>query len=284
LNNARASGVMLVLISAFVFSSAGIFTKGVDTDAWGVIFWRGLSAALLTVIYCMIRGTFKKELSKFGIPAFFAALFMAAGTSAFIPAFKLTSIANVALIWAAAPLIAALMAWLALREKPKSRIIIASALAMIGVGILVNGSIGNAESIKGDMLALIMTVLMSAAMVVYRKYPQTPAALPAALASLMLLPFALYSTDVMNIPTGELPVLIGFGLVFAIASVTLNEGVRRIPVSEAALLGSLETPLAPIWAFLILSEIPTFPTFAGGAVIFSAIIYSQFSRKKFRTI
>jgi drug/metabolite transporter (DMT)-like permease len=158
LNNARASGVMLVLISAFVFSSAGIFTKSVDTDAWGVIFWRGLSAALFTVIYCMIRGTFKKELSKFGIPAFFAALFMAAGTSAFIPAFKLTSIANVALIWAAAPLIAALMAWLALREKPKSRIIIASALAMIGVGILVNGSIGNAESIKGDMLVLIMTV------------------------------------------------------------------------------------------------------------------------------
>ncbi len=284
MKNARVSGVMLVLISALVFSSAGIFTKGVDTDAWGVIFWRGLSAALFTVIYCMIRGTFKKELSGFGIPAFFAALFMAAGTAAFIPAFKLTSIANVALIWAAAPLIAALMAWLALREKPKSRIIIASALAMIGVGILVKGSIGNADSIKGDMLALIMTVLMSAAMVMYRKYPQTPAALPAALASLMLLPFALYSTEVMNIPAGELPVLIAFGLVFAIASVTLNEGVRRIPASEAALLGSLETPLAPIWAFAILSEIPAFSTFAGGAVILAAIIYSQISRKKFQTV
>jgi len=279
LSSARASGVVLVLVSATVFSSAGIFTKGVETGAWGVIFWRGLSAALFTVIYCLLRGTLVRELSNFGKPAFAVSVLLAAGTAAFIPAFKLTSVANVTLIWAAAPLIAALMAWLTIREKPGLRIITASVLAAIGVGILVNGSLGNVDNVKGDILALTMTVLMSAAIVVYRIYPQTPAALPAALASIMLLPIAMIATDVSDIAIDELLILIGFGLVFAVASVTLNEGVRRIPASEAALLGTLETPLAPVWAFWLLSEAPTHSTFTGGAVIFVAILYSQFTGK-----
>ena len=49
----RTSDVILVIISAIVFSSAGIFTKGVDTEAWGVIFWRGLSAAIFTFGYLL---------------------------------------------------------------------------------------------------------------------------------------------------------------------------------------------------------------------------------------
>lgn len=52
----HAQGVMLVVLSALVFSSAGIFTKGVETDAWGVIFWRGLAAAGFTLAYLVLRG------------------------------------------------------------------------------------------------------------------------------------------------------------------------------------------------------------------------------------
>jgi len=37
-----------------------------------------------------------------------------------------------------------------------------------------------------------------------------------------------------------------FGLIFAIASVTLAEGMKRIPAGETALLSTLETPLAPL--------------------------------------
>ena len=50
-------------------------------------------------------------------------------------------------------------------------------------------------------------------------------------------------------------------------TVLLAEGVLRIRAAEAALLGALEVPLAPLWSWLILSEIPRMPTVAGGAVV-----------------
>ncbi|MCF6322639.1 MAG: DMT family transporter [Rhizobiaceae bacterium] len=277
MKTSHTTGVILVCISALVFSTAGIFTKGVDTNAWGVIFWRGISAALFTVFYTVYRGTFGDELRRFGMPAILATVFMAAGTAAFIPAFKLTSIANVALIWASAPFITAIIAWIVLREQPSSRVLMAAVAAIVGVGIVVGGSLGGA-GFDGDLLALIMTLMMAGVMVVYRKWPDTPAALPAALSSVILLPVALVAGDPLQSPPGEIPVLIIFGLVFAIASVTLLEGVRRVPAAEAALLGAIETPLAPIWAFFLFSQIPSNATFAGGAIILAAIVWSQMPR------
>lgn len=270
----HATGVALVCLSALVFSTAGLFTKGVDADAWTVIFWRGLSAAGFTILYTMWRGSLRREVKQFGFPAFLATAFMASGTAAFIPAFKLTSIANVSLIWAAAPFATALLAWIALRERPKKRVVIASIFAIAGVAIVLGGSIGGGN-LTGDLLALWMTLMMAAAIVVYRKWPDTPAALPAALSSLVLLPVSFVVTEPMQVSASEVYVLIAFGLIFAIASVTLLEGVRRIPAAEGALLGALETPLAPIWAFLLFSEMPSPATFAGGTIILAAIVWSQ---------
>ena len=34
-------GAVLVVISAITFSTAGLFTKGVEAGSWDVIFWRG---------------------------------------------------------------------------------------------------------------------------------------------------------------------------------------------------------------------------------------------------
>ena len=41
----RNTGIILLLISALVFSTAGLFTKGVAAGASEVIFWRGVFAA-----------------------------------------------------------------------------------------------------------------------------------------------------------------------------------------------------------------------------------------------
>src|SRR5258708_33861962 len=43
----EVKGVTLVVLSAFAFSTAGFFTRLIDTDVWTMLFWRGLSAALL---------------------------------------------------------------------------------------------------------------------------------------------------------------------------------------------------------------------------------------------
>lgn len=62
---------------------------------------------------------------------------------------------------------------------------------------------------------------------------------------------------------------------WAIASVTLAEGVKRIPAAETVLLSALETPLAPVVGWLFFTEIPPVVTFLGGAFILVVVISTQ---------
>ncbi|MDQ7069207.1 MAG: DMT family transporter [Rhodobacterales bacterium] len=53
---------------------------------------------------------------------------------------------------------------------------------------------------------------------------------------------------------------------------------KRVPSGEAALLSSLEAPLAPLWAWMIFAEMPPRATFIGGALILTAVVGSQIRR------
>ena len=268
-----AVGVLLLIASAVAFSSTGIFAKGVEAAAWAVIFWRAVFAALSTTAYAAYRGTLRKEFLEMGRAGLAVGVIGAAGTAALIPAFKLTDVANVALLYASAPFLAALLAWLTIRERVSKRTALGAAGALAGVIIIVAGSIGSVN-LTGDGLALIMTLVMATIMVIYRAKPKTPSAGPSVLQSLFLIPLALiFGTPFQTAPV-EIAILAAFGVMHAIASVTLAEGAKRVPSGQTALIGALETPLAPILAFLILTEIPTTPTFIGGAVVFTAVLFS----------
>ena len=58
-------------------------------------------------------------------------------------------------------------------------------------------------------------------------------------------------------------------------SVALAEGAKRLPSGQTALLSTLETPLAPIFAFFLFTEIPNAATFLGGALVLVAVLASM---------
>lgn len=267
------SGTLLLVVSAVTFSTAGLFTKGVTAGSWEVIFWRGFFAAAFTILWTLQRGALRQNTLAMGRSGLAVGVIGALGTAAFISSFKLTSIANVSLIYAIAPLIAALLAWLVMGEKVSARTMVGSLGALIGVAIIVSGSLGQV-SLAGDLLALIMTAVMATIMVIYRKYPQTPGPGPSVLQSLLLLPVAAALGAPFAVAPAEIAILAAFGLLFAIASVTLAEGAKRVPAGQTALLSALETPLAPVFAFLLLSEIPNGATFLGGALVLLAVLVS----------
>lgn len=268
-----AIGVALLVGSAITFSSAGLFTKGVVAAAWAVIFWRGVFAAAFTTAWIAHRGSLRHDFLQMGAAGWAVGVIGAFGTAAFIPAFKLTSIANVSLIYAVAPLIAALLAWGFIGERITLRTLIGSICALAGVGIIVSGSLGTL-SLQGDGLALVMTAAMATIMVIYRKWPSTPSGGPSVLQSVFLVPPSLIFGTPFETTIPETVILAAFGLLFAIASVTLAEGAKRVPSGQTALLSALETPLAPILAFLVLSEIPSLATVIGGAVVLLAVLVS----------
>lgn len=267
------TGVILVMIAAVTYSTAGLFTKGVEAGSWEVIFWRGLFAAAFTAVWTVNRGVSRKNFFGMGYSGWAVAVVGALGTAAFIPAFKLTTIANVSLIYAVSPLVAALLAWIAIGEKVSARMLMGCVCALLGVAIIVSGSIGQI-SFNGDLLALWMTVAMASIMVTYRKYPDTPVAGPAVMQSVLLLPCAMILGTPFDVARAEVFILAAFGLLFAIASVTLAEGAKRVPSGQTALLSSLETPFAPFFAFMVFTEMPNMPTLLGGSVVLFAVLIS----------
>lgn len=215
-------------------------------------------------------------------PAWLVVAVMALGATAFVTSFKHTTIANVALIYASAPFLAAALAWIALREAPGLQVVLASMLALTGVGIIVTGSFGGGD-LLGVVLALCMTAMVAASIVAYRIWPRLPAIMPTCLSSLLLLTPALLFGAPLSSGLSGILLSLCFGLVFAFACVTLIEGARRLPAAETALISAIETPLAPIWALMLFGERPAVATLLGGGVILLAVFASQLRLPRLRS-
>ena len=267
--NRIALGRALVVLSAVAWSTAGIFTKGVGADVWTVLLWRGLLAGTAISAWLIWRQgrSWFADWKRLGWAGWSAATVSSAATICFIAAFKNTAVANVAIIYAIAPFVAAAIAWLWMREQPGSATLAAAGLCLFGVTIMVGGSAGGPDLV-GDLLALGMTALMALMMVIMRRHPDRPMTLAVGPVSCLQLVATVWVMGAQfDVPMRDLVLLAGFGLVHAAATVLLAEGLLRIRAAEAALLGALEMPLAPLWGWLILSELLRMPTIIGGGVV-----------------
>ena len=156
-NNSRRHGVVLLIISASLFSFSGVFVKGVSASAADVVFWRAVFGALLMFVWVVISSQVRTELKFTKQVALLAGLAVIC-TTTFLMSFKFTSIANVPMIYAATPLVAGALAWLILAESFPLRDILLSLLALFGVGVVVFGSLGTVN-LLGDFLARLRNLM-----------------------------------------------------------------------------------------------------------------------------
>jgi drug/metabolite transporter (DMT)-like permease len=271
--HAHTLGVLLVLASAVAFSLAGVLTKLVASDSWTVVCWRGLFSIPPIVIYVVWRDRTKPlgAIFHLGWRGWTLATLGSLASAAFIASFKLTYVANVAVIYATAPFAAAALAWLVLRERVRVATLLAAVGALAGVLIMVSAGTGTGH-LTGDLLAVLMTLGMAVYMVLIRVFRDTPVVLALAASSLQLFVAAWFIGDPLAVSTGDLAILAFFGLTFALAAILLTEGTRLIPAAEAGLLGTAETPIAPLIAWLVLAEMPPAATFAGGAIVLAVVL------------
>jgi EamA-like transporter family len=112
----HAQGILLIMLSAVAYSSAGSFTRLIHLDAWTMLFWRGLFAGLmiLCVIAVQERSNSLAAMRAIGRPGVAAALCSTVATILYLNAFRRTSVADVAVIFAAAPFLTAGLGWLCL--------------------------------------------------------------------------------------------------------------------------------------------------------------------------
>ncbi len=240
------TGLLLVGSAAAAWSLGGLLSRFIHADTLTMIAWRGLfgAAGLGAVLLISPEKNTWRGFVKLGWVGWLFVLQSSAGMMFYLAALKHTTVANVAVIYATAPFLAAGLGWLAMRERPGTSALIASAAALVGVAVMVG--FGHGGGLTGDLYAVGMTLSMAVATVVARHSKEMPVLLTACLSSLLsgLLCWPLRSP----IPTQghDLILIAVFGIVnFAVGVPLFTAGAKRLPAIETALLGSLEAPLAP---------------------------------------
>ena len=75
-------------------------------------------------------------------------------------------------------------------------------------------------------------------------------------------------------PTTDWSVLAGFGFTnFTLALFCFLAGARHLAAAEAALIGTLDVVLAPLWVWVGFGERPAAATFLGGGMIFAVVLW-----------
>jgi drug/metabolite transporter (DMT)-like permease len=274
----RWTGTALVAGSAVAYSLAGYFTRLIPLDVMTLLFWRGIfSGVMITgLVLVLYRGRAWAVTRAVGWQGLAVAAMGVLSSYLYLSAFRHTSVADVAIIYATLPFMTAGVSWLVLREREGWRVIASSLVALAGVAIMTGGA-AHAGHLAGDLLALAMTLTFAVTMVLMRRGGRQVSMMPAVaimcfLTSVIAAPFARLG-PVTTLPLLDLALFgtcqLGLGLVF------LTFGMRRVPATRAALIGMLDTPLAPLWVWLAFSEVPPLLTLVGGAVVMAAVLWNM---------
>ncbi|WP_299951671.1 DMT family transporter [uncultured Ruegeria sp.] len=268
------TGIALVALSAVIFSVSGVLTKVIESDGWTIACWRGLIGGLAVIAYVEFRrgSTPRDQAFRLGLRGWILASVGSAASIAFIYAFKLTYVANVAVIYATAPFFAAGLGWIAMREVAKGRTLVAGALSLLGVAIIVSGGLGIGK-LEGDLLAVAMTLGNAAYIVLIRKYADVPVVWAGGASALQLFVVGVLIGTPFEVSMQDAALLVLFGITFAGAVILWTEGTRLIPSAQSALLGTIEIPCATLLAWVILNEFPPLAAVLGGSVIMLAVLW-----------
>jgi drug/metabolite transporter (DMT)-like permease len=271
----QRTGIALVIAAAVAWSTAAFFTRLLHFDSWTILFWRGLFGGGAIVAFLIFtRGREGlRELTGMKANGWLVACLSTLGMVTFIPALQLTSVANVAIIIAVQPFAAAALAWIWLRERARSRTLLASLVALGGVAIIAGGAGGGAD-IRGIGLACLMLIAISAMTVAIRKHRETSMVAAAAMSNFLgaalSIPFA---EGIASVTAVDIVVFAMFGFFQVAMGLTFFAlGSRLLPSGQASLIATLETPLMPFWVWLAFGEIPAFRALVGGALVMAAVV------------
>ncbi len=267
-----------MLISAMGYGSTGAITRNIDATAWQIASWRALGGGAVLFSYVVWRGRRARPRLRIGA-AFSPTGLLLAGLGAvsmimFISALQRTAVANVSVITATIPFVAAGLAWLVLRERLRALTVLAAVVSFAGVLITVVGSI-EASNLDGALRAVVLTVTLALLIVLIRHFDRrgsgVDAVLAMSVAGALLFCVALVVGDPFGVDAGEAPLLAMFAAIFGASTVMWVEGVKLIPAAEAGLLAAAEAPFGIVLAWIVLAEAPTVAAVIGGVMVLGAV-------------
>lgn len=269
----RLAARLALVAAALCFSTGGVAIKATELGGGAVAGLRsGIAALVLLALLPRARQAFGRGA---GGRTWLVACAYAATMLLFVAANKRTTAAHAVFLQATAPLHVLVVGAVFLRERARARDV--AFLAVLGVGVWlifagrapVTGT--SPDPATGNLLGIAAGVTWALTLIGLRRLAGSTAPI-AAVAAGNVLTFAVSLPWVVpalgDMGAGDALALSWLGAVqIGLAYVFLTRGLPRVSAFEASVLLTLEPALAPLWALVLLGELPGPLVFAGGAVI-----------------
>ena len=164
-----------------------------------------------------------------------------------------------------------LAGWFALRERVAGHTALALVATFGGVAYMVWGEFGGGSGF-GDLMALTVAGMFAVVIVTIRRFGDIDLLPAMVIAGLSGAALVLPQAHPFSISTSDAGYLTLFGCgEFGLSLVLFTAGARLVPTVEVALLGLVESALAPIWVWIAVGEEPGGRALAGGAVVLGTL-------------
>ncbi len=271
----RATGILLMLLAALFFSIGGLITRHIEAaNGWQLMFYRavGMASVLLVVLAVKERGQIAGPFRAIGWGGLLVGFVIAVSMTAYVFAMMLTTVASAQFIISSAPVYAALLSWIVLKERVRGSTWIAIGVAVIGMGIMFADGFAIGR-LAGLFVALLAGVTYAILIVILRKLraiDMLPALIVAGLmaglwSGVIAGDLAVPANDILlGLFMGAVQTATGFSLIMLAA--------RRLPAAEASLVLLVEPILGPTWVWILLAETPTRTALIGGVIVLGAVV------------
>ncbi|MFO0995424.1 MAG: DMT family transporter [Alphaproteobacteria bacterium] len=268
-------GAFFIASAGVLASLSGVFFRQVEhASDWQIIFWRSgtMALCLLALVAVLNRGRVVAAFRAAGLPGLVAGLLLGASNVTYSLSIIHTTVANTLFIQGVSPFLAALLAWLVLKERVTRATLVAMVVALMGVGVMVGEGLG-AGHLYGNAMALL-SAAVNAAFVVALRFGRGADMLPSvAIAGFTgaLAAFLVQGGDVAVSPHDALMGIIMGAVPMSMSLRLLTLGARYVPAAPATLIQLSETVCGPVWVLLAYGEKPALLTLLGGVFVLSAI-------------
>ncbi len=271
-------GSVVLFVSGTVFSLTAISLAGVeDASDFQFLTYRGGSTALAMLVLILARRG-GRPVSFAGVTptVWLAGVTLGVTSMLYILALSRTSAATTVFLLAAAPIFAAVIGWLLLRERVERSTIIAMAVTAIGVTITVGAGL-DVGSASGLLFAAGIPVTVGLYSVLMRSVSGVDPVVPTLIAgSVLAVGSAAVSlaTDGLAISLRDaLLACVSGGFALGVGLPLFNLGHRSVAAARVPLLLMSEVVLAPLWVWIWPGEVPSIATLIGGGVIMAAVVW-----------
>ncbi len=280
-NNSK--GILLALLGIITLSPDSLLIRLIDTDIWTTTFLRSVfvGLSLLVFMLALYRGNTLQQFKQMDRYALLTIVFIAGTNFFFVASIRNTSVAHTLIIVGAAPVVAAILGLVFIREKVTRQTWITIAVVITSLIFVVYDN--QKSTLIGDLYALIVLLLWSSVFIFSRLTRASNMLGAMCISGFISASWSYPLTDLSSLALNQLGLSLLLGCMVGAALSQITMAPRFIPAAEVAVFMPLETVFGSFLVWWFLDEYPGLISILAGSIMILAIMLSSYFQIKHST-